>query len=86
MILDGAECPRFIANRCPRSMRSLLGTRGRGTTRASDGPLLIAGISLGKRRGFDLEGNPLAVFDHFEIVWPLDFADMISGPKSDQQN
>jgi uncharacterized protein YhfF len=36
--------------------------------------------------GFDLEGNPLAVFDRFEIVWPLDFADMISGPKSDQQN
>jgi hypothetical protein len=69
-------------------MRSLLGARGRGTTRASDGSLLIAGISLGKRRvkGFDLEGNPLAVFDHFEIVWPLDFADMISGPKSGQQN
>jgi hypothetical protein len=38
------------------------------------------------REGFDLEGNPLAVFDRFEIVWPLDFADMISGPKSDQQN
>jgi uncharacterized protein YhfF len=38
------------------------------------------------REGFDLEGNPLAVFDRFEIVWPLDFSDMIPGPKSDQRN
>jgi hypothetical protein len=68
-------------------MRSSLGTRGRETTRASGGSLLIAGISLGKRRmKFHLEGDPLAVFDRFEIVWPLDVADMISGPKSDQQN
>ena len=30
------------------------------------------------REGFDLEGNPLAVFDRFEIVWPLDFAMKVS--------
>jgi len=35
------------------------------------------------REGFEFDDDPLTVFERFEVVWPLDVADMITGPKSD---
>jgi uncharacterized protein YhfF len=35
------------------------------------------------REGFEFDDDVLAVFERFEVVWPLDVADMITGPKSD---
>jgi uncharacterized protein YhfF len=34
------------------------------------------------REGFELSDDILTVFERFEVVWPLDLADMISGPTS----
>ena len=36
------------------------------------------------REGFDFHDEILTVFERFEPVWPLDVADMITGPKSDR--
>jgi len=36
------------------------------------------------REGFDFHDEILTVFERFEAVWPLDVADMITGPKSDR--
>jgi uncharacterized protein YhfF len=35
------------------------------------------------REGFELDDDPLTVFERFEVMWPLDVADTITGPKSD---
>jgi uncharacterized protein YhfF len=35
------------------------------------------------REGFEFDDEVLTVFERFEVVWPLDVADMITGPKSD---
>jgi hypothetical protein len=50
MILNGAECPRFIGEPLSQVDEKFAWGEREGTTRASDGSLLIAGISLGKRR------------------------------------
>ena len=44
----------------------------------------IAAISLGKRcrEGFEIDDEILTVFERFEVVWPLDIADAITGPSS----
>ena len=44
----------------------------------------IAPISLGQatREGFEMDDEILAVFERFEVVWPLDVADRINGPTS----
>ena len=35
------------------------------------------------REGFEIDDETLTVFERFEVVWPLDFADVITGPKTD---
>ena len=35
------------------------------------------------REGCEFDDDVLTVFERFEVVWPLDVADMITGPKSD---
>ena len=34
------------------------------------------------REGFEMDDEILAVFERFEVVWPLDVADRINGPTS----
>jgi uncharacterized protein YhfF len=36
-----------------------------------------------RREGFELDGHIITVFERFEVVWPLDIADMINGQKID---
>lgn len=38
------------------------------------------------RERIELDDEILTVFERFEIVWPLDVADMATGPKSDGQD
>ena len=89
IMLNGVGRPRFICrttevtiSRSSRSMRRLLGTRG--TARETGGSIPIAAISLGKRRvkAFEIDDEILTVFERFEVVWPLDSADLITGPTS----
>jgi hypothetical protein len=35
---------------------------------------------------FELDDEILTVFERFEVVWPLDLADTISGPKIDSED
>jgi uncharacterized protein YhfF len=35
------------------------------------------------REGFELDDEILTVFERFEVVWPLDLANMITGPRGD---
>jgi uncharacterized protein YhfF len=34
------------------------------------------------REGFEIDGEILTVFERFQVVWPLDIADAITGPSS----
>jgi hypothetical protein len=34
------------------------------------------------REGFEIDDAILTVFERFEMVWPLDIADRITGPSS----
>jgi len=36
------------------------------------------------REGFEMDDEILAVFERFEVVWPLDGADGINGPTHEQ--
>jgi uncharacterized protein YhfF len=37
------------------------------------------------REGFELNDEIPTVFERFEVVWPLDVADMTTGPKTDDK-
>ena len=39
-------------------------------------------VRQASREGFELEDDILTVFERFEVVWPLDVADVITGPIS----
>jgi hypothetical protein len=38
--------------------------------------------SQANREGFEIDDAILTVFERFEMVWPLDSADLITGPTS----
>jgi uncharacterized protein YhfF len=38
------------------------------------------------REGFEIDDEILTVFERFEVVWPLDVADVVTGPKSDDED
>jgi uncharacterized protein YhfF len=38
------------------------------------------------REGFELDDETLTVFERFEVVWPLDVADMITGSEIDGEH
>jgi uncharacterized protein YhfF len=38
------------------------------------------------REGFEIDDEILTVFERFEVVWPLDVADMVTGPKIDEED
>jgi uncharacterized protein YhfF len=38
------------------------------------------------RERFELDDDILTVFERFEVVWPLDVADMVTGPKIDEED
>ena len=54
------------------------GTKGKGTAHETGGSMPIAAISPDKpvKRGFELNDEILALFERFEIVWPLHIADV----------
>ena len=61
-----------------------MGRRGRGTAREMW--LAAHRRYFGRqanREGCEFDDDFLTVFERFEVVWPLDVADMITGPKSD---
>jgi hypothetical protein len=60
-------------------MRRLLGTKGRGTAHETGGSMRTALFcSAGWREGFEFDDDILTVFERFEVVWPLDVADLIT--------
>jgi uncharacterized protein YhfF len=64
-------------------MRSSLGTRGRGDTREwwlTAHRRYFARKAM--REGFEIDDEILTVFERFEVVWPLNVADVITGPIS----
>ena len=68
-------------------MRRLLGRRGGDRTRDwwlhAHRPYFAR---QARRERFELDDDILMVFERFEVVWSLDVADMITGPKIDGED
>ena len=59
--------------------------RGRGTACETGGSMPIDAIFARQamREGFEIDDEILTVFEGFEVVWPLDVADITTRPKLD---
>ena len=88
---NGVGRPRFICRTSEatikpssRSMRRLLGNEGQGDRkrewRLDAHRRYFAREAI--HEGFEIDDEILAVFERFEVVWPLDSTDLITGPTS----
>jgi uncharacterized protein YhfF len=93
MMLDGERRPRFISRTTEVTIKPLSEVdeafawdEGEGD-HTRDWWLAAHRRYFGRqagREGFEIDDEILTVFERFEVVWPLDVADMITGPKSDR--
>ena len=90
-MLDGEGHPRFIlANRrvtlkpLSQTVSLLLGNEGEGDPTRGWwlDPHRRYFARQATREAFEIDDEILTVFERFEVVWPLDSADLITGPTS----
>src|SRR5215472_3329134 len=90
IVLDGEGCPQFIWRTTEVTIKALSQVDDAFAWDEGEGDRTREWWLGAHRRYFGrqasregCEYDPLTVFERFEVMWPLDVADMITGPKSD---
>jgi uncharacterized protein YhfF len=95
IMLDGQKRPRFIWRTTEVTIKPLSQVEGAFAWDEGEGDRtrnwwLDAHrryfARQASRERFELDDDILAVFERFEVVWPLDVADMITAPKIDGED
>ena len=91
MMLDGEGCPRFIWRTTDVTIKPLSQVDEAFAWDEGEGDRTKVWwlnahrryfARQAMRKGLDIDDEILTVFERFEVVWPLDIADAITGPSS----
>jgi uncharacterized protein YhfF len=92
MMVDGLGHPRFIWRTTEATIKPLIEVDEAFAWDEGEGDRTRAWWLDAHRRyfarqstreGFEIDDEILTVFERFEVVWPLDVADMVTEPKID---